>query len=238
MSANRLAPSSLIVTCEHGGNKIPPPYRVLFKGQEELLAGHRGYDLGALGLARAMAAHFKAPLHAAVTSRVLVDLNRSIGHPRLFSQFTRTLPQKDKERIVSDYYASHRDPIETAVRERIEKGMKVVHIACHSFTPVLDGRVRSMDIGLLYDPARPGEQRFCAEWKTALENALPGCRIRRNAPYKGISDGMATHFRKLFSRGYLGIELEMNQRHYFENKPRWRRLCAAVIESLQRTIDR
>jgi hypothetical protein len=47
---------------------------------------------------------------------------------------------------------------------------------------------------------------------------------------------MATYFRKLFSRGYLGIELEMNQRDYFENKPRWRLLCAAVIESLQRTV--
>jgi predicted N-formylglutamate amidohydrolase len=227
---------ALIITCEHGGNVIPPPYRPLFKGQRELLATHRGYDLGALGLARTMAAHFEAPLHAAVTSRLLVDLNRSIGHPRLFSRFTRLLPRHDKDRILTGYYFSHRGPIEAVVEKHIAQEINVLHIACHSFTPVLDGRVRCMDIGLLYDPNRPDEHRLCADWKKSLVKTLPDASVRRNVPYKGVSDGLATHFRRTFPKNYIGIELEMNQRDYLENKPRWRRLCAAVIESLHEPL--
>lgn len=228
---------ALIITCEHGGHAIPRPYRSLFKGQGELLASHRSYDLGALGLARRMAARFDAPLYAALTSRLLVDMNRSIGHPRLFSSFTRTLPEKEKQRILHEYYVRHRDPIEEAVRRRIAAGGSVVHIACHSFAPLLDGRARSMDVGLLYDPQREDEQRLCAAWKKSLIDRWPAGRIRRNAPYKGVSDGLATCFRKRLAQRYIGIELEINQRDYIGDKARWRRLSAAVIDSLQTALQ-
>jgi predicted N-formylglutamate amidohydrolase len=231
-----MAEPALIITCEHGGSAIPRPYRVLFKDQRELLASHRSYDLGALGLARRMAARFDAPLYAAVTSRLLVDMNRSIGHPHLFSAFTRSLPEKDKQHILREYYIRHRDPIETAVRQRIALGAGVVHIACHSFAPFWDGRIRGMDVGLLYDPHRPDEHRLCAAWKKSLTDIYPTGRIRRNAPYKGVSDGLATYFRKHFAQGYAGIELEMNQRDYLDDKVRWRRLCAAVIDALQTAL--
>lgn len=231
------AAPDLIVTCEHGGGGIPAPYRTLFEGQDALLNSHRSYDLGALELARTMAVRFDAPLHAADTSRLLVDMNRSIGHPRLFSAFTRPLPDADKQHILREYHGRHRDPIEAAVRERIADGRTVVHIACHSFTPVLDGRIRGMDVGLLYDPQRPDEHRLCAAWKKMLSARLSGSRIRRNAPYKGVSDGLAAHFRKRFGQGYLGIELEMNQRSYLEDKQRWDRLCMAVVDSLQDALQ-
>ena len=39
---------SFLFTCEHGGNRIPAPYRRLFRGQRALLDSHRGYDPGAL----------------------------------------------------------------------------------------------------------------------------------------------------------------------------------------------
>ena len=74
---------TVIITCEHGGNRIPAPYRPLFRGMQAQLATHRGFDHGALVMARALAAAFKAPLISACVSRLLIDLNRSIGHPRL-----------------------------------------------------------------------------------------------------------------------------------------------------------
>ena len=33
---------TLLLTCEHGGNRVPEEFRALFAGQETLLAGHRG----------------------------------------------------------------------------------------------------------------------------------------------------------------------------------------------------
>jgi len=41
-----------LITCEHGGNRIPARYRPLFACHGALLASHRGYDPGALALAR------------------------------------------------------------------------------------------------------------------------------------------------------------------------------------------
>jgi predicted N-formylglutamate amidohydrolase len=38
----------LILTCEHGGNKIPNEYVYLFQENQKVLETHRGFDLGAL----------------------------------------------------------------------------------------------------------------------------------------------------------------------------------------------
>jgi predicted N-formylglutamate amidohydrolase len=226
----------VIVTCEHGGNLIPKPYRHLFEGHGQLLASHRGYDLGALGYARKLAARLGAPLYSATTSRLLADLNRSPGHPRLFSEMTRALDAVTRQTILEKYHAPHWRMVQAAVQERLRAGQGVVHIACHSFTPVLDGQVRDMQVGLLYDPARQAERRFCDLWKAALAARAPHLRVRRNAPYKGVSDGLATHLRTLFPQTYLGIELELNQRDFIENRLRWRALTHMVIESLAGTI--
>ncbi len=79
---------ALVITCEHGRNRIPV-YRDLFHGHQGLLESHRGYDSGALVMGRALAAAFAAPLVASTVSRLLVDLNRSVGHTRLHSEATR-----------------------------------------------------------------------------------------------------------------------------------------------------
>jgi predicted N-formylglutamate amidohydrolase len=40
--------AGLVITCEHGGNRIPKPYRDLFHADQALLSSHRGFDPGAL----------------------------------------------------------------------------------------------------------------------------------------------------------------------------------------------
>src|SRR5690606_9080611 len=82
---------ALVLSCEHGGNRVPPRYKDRFKDAEKLLESHRGYDLGALAVARRMAAALGAPLFYSRVSRLVVDLNRSQHHPRLFSEFLRDL---------------------------------------------------------------------------------------------------------------------------------------------------
>src|SRR5664280_2584857 len=81
-----------VITCEHGGNRIPRTYRDLFHAHQAQLDTHRGFDPGALIMARALATEFAAPLVASTVSRLLVDLNRSIGHPCLYFEATRNAP--------------------------------------------------------------------------------------------------------------------------------------------------
>ena len=91
---------TVIITCEHGGNRIPAPYRRLFRGQRAVLDSHRGHDPGSLVMATALADTFSAPLLASTTSRLLVDLNRSVGHPQLFSTATRGAPAETRGQII------------------------------------------------------------------------------------------------------------------------------------------
>jgi predicted N-formylglutamate amidohydrolase len=224
----------LLITCEHGGNRIPPRYRPLFHDHLAALQTHRGYDAGALTLARELARALDARLRVSATSRLLVDLNRSIGHPRLYSEATRQASVELRREILQRYYLPYRNQAEADIAHAIADGGRVIHIASHSFTPELDGEVRSADIGLLYDPARPGEAELCGRWQSCLKALAPGLKVRRNYPYTGKSDGFTAYLRRRFAPdAYVGIELEINQKHVYKGGSDWRRLRETVIESLR-----
>ena len=222
----------IIITCEHGGNAVPPPYRKTFSGQEEVLCSHKGWDIGALPLAQGLSRSINAPLYYATTSRLVVELNRSLHHPNLFSAFTRPLPTLERQYILAEYYYPYRTEVEESIRNGILQNGQVLHISVHSFTPVLDGAIRKADIGLLYDPATV-EKDFCIEWKEQIM-AISQMRVRFNYPYKGTADGFTTYLRKCFPQGYRGIELEVNQTLLSDNDSinRVEKVLAASIKSI------
>lgn len=49
-AADRDSPAidRLVITCEHGGNRIPVPYDDPFRTRQAALDSHRGFDPGAL----------------------------------------------------------------------------------------------------------------------------------------------------------------------------------------------
>jgi len=226
-----------VITCEHGGNRIPILYRELFHAHQALLDSHRGFDPGALIMARALATAFAAPLVASTVSRLLVDLNRSVGHPSLHYEAIRNAPAELRQKILKHHYQPYRAQAERLVRLAIADRGLVIHLSSHSFTPELDGRVRNADIGLLYDPARPGEADLCERWKAALKTCAPSLKVRRNYPYVGKDDGLTAWFRqRLPPSGYVGIELEINQKHIFRAGRPWTELRKVIVESLCRAL--
>jgi predicted N-formylglutamate amidohydrolase len=227
----------VLITCEHGGNRIPSRYRDLFADFEAMLQTHRGYDPGALALARDLAKALAAPLFVSTISRLLIDLNRSLGHPKLFSEATRDAPVKMRRELLQTYYLPYRNRIEAAIADVIAGGSRVIHIASHSFTPALDGDIRNADIGLLYDPARPGEVELCRRWQAQFNALAPEMKVRRNYPYTGKSDGLTAHLRRVFpAEVYVGIELEMNQKYPLNGGRPWRALRNRVIETLRQAL--
>jgi predicted N-formylglutamate amidohydrolase len=225
---------AFLVTCEHGGNRIPPPYGSLFAGQRAALATHRGYDPGALVMARMLARSLRAPLVTSTVSRLLVDLNRSPGNPQMFSQATRGTTANVREGIVRKHYLPYRTEVERLVRQAVKSHGRVIHISSHSFTPVLRGSVRRADVGLLYDPRRAGEAALCARWKAALLAACPQLTVRRNYPYAGKGDGLTAYLRCHFpQRAYIGIELEISQRIVFAAGPAWAALRRTLVSALR-----
>jgi predicted N-formylglutamate amidohydrolase len=224
---------AFLVTCEHGGNRIPSAYRRLFRGKKRLLNSHFGYDPGALAMARSLAAALNAPLVASTVSRLLIDLNRPVGHPHLYSAVTRNTPAEVRAGIARRYHEPYLAKVEHLVRKSVDRGRRVIHISSHSFTGELNGKQRRADVGLLYHPRRRGETELCALWKNRLAECAPEFRVRRNYPYEGRSAGLTAQLRRAFSaETYVGIELEINQNIVHAAGRPWNRLRSVLPRSL------
>lgn len=227
----------LLLTCEHGGYKIPAAYEALFKGHEEILQTHRGYDIGALELFDSMKSVADVHFHSE-TTRLLVELNRSIGHPKLYSEFSSVLPEKDRERLLQLHYHPYRDKVEHMIQDFVSAGRRVLHVSVHSFTPVLDGEERKADIGLLYDPKRKREQAFCKQWKKKLQQNSKDLLVRFNYPYLGIADGLPSYLRRKFTGDqYIGIELEVNQKFPMHEPEKWMQLKKMLTGTVSELIQ-
>lgn len=219
------------ITCEHGGNMIPEDLSVFFAGAGDIPGTHRGYDIGALDIATRLASGLDAALFYSETTRLAVDLNRSVSSRSLFSEFTSALDKEEKKRILEKYYFPYRKKVEDEIT-RLASMHLVIHIAVHSFTPVLYGKTRNAEIGLLYDPKRIPEKKFCAFWKDKLKELLPEFRTRMNYPYKGISDCLGFRLKKnLKPENYIGVELEVNQA-VFGDKEMAGKLYQGLLKSL------
>jgi predicted N-formylglutamate amidohydrolase len=226
-----------VVSCEHASRAVPARARQALRGARALLGTHRGFDAGAAALARDLARALRAPLHLGRATRLAVDLNRSLAHPSAFSRFTRSLPAAEQDALARELWRPFRAAVLDDVAARARRG-DVLHLSVHTFTPRFGGRTRPIDVGLLYDPRRPRERAFADRWLAALAARRPDLRLRRNAPYRGDTDGHTTSLRARFPAGrYRGLELEVSQRFPRGAPAAWRALRAALAAALLEAVS-
>jgi predicted N-formylglutamate amidohydrolase len=219
----------LIVSCEHGGNRVPSRFRKLFSAR--FLATHRGYDPGALAVARDFAAATGAPLFYSTISRLLVELNRPLGHPQVFFL---NLPETTRQALLQRYYFPYWRAVEAAISKARRR---VLHLSCHSFTPTFRGVRRTTDIGLLFDPARAAEAEFCRRWRKAILGQSPRLRVRYNDPYPGVFPSLVDALRqKQGERRYVGIQVEINQKFPRGDARRWRALRKVLVTGFEEVM--
>ena len=212
------------MSCEHGGNRVPGFARFFSKA---FLDTHRGYDPGALEVARDFARATGAPLFYSTVSRLLVELNRPPGHPQLFYL---NLPEPQRDDLLRRYYL----PYWRAIQKAIGRHRLVLHLSVHSFTPRFRGVTRGTDIGLLFDPRRPAEAALCRSWRKALGTEFV---VRENHPYAGVHPSVVQSMREKFSpTRYVGIQLELNQKYPRRGGRRWPELRGALVRSFLDTI--
>lgn len=230
----------LIITCEHAGNEVPEEYRHLFKERREALETHRGIDIGALELTNTIAERMEQQAYLHTVTRLLVDLNRSVQSPTLFSEFTKEASLNVREEIFEKYYQPHRQKVEDEIEEIISEGNQAIHIGVHTFTPVWKGRRREVDIGFLYDPTHKKETNFCRQWRQKLNQNAGELCLRMNEPYRGTMDGFTTYLRRNYAEEhYLGIEIEVNQRFAEQSQANeWQQLQNKIAASLQDTLEK
>jgi predicted N-formylglutamate amidohydrolase len=202
---------SLILSCEHAGNRVPLNLRYLFDHEPAVLETHRGWDLGAFTLAEFLSSALNVPLLSCHTTRLLIEANRSADSVELFSSFSSVLPDSEKEKLVTEHYLPYRNNLQRLIEDAVKP---VLHLSIHSFTPIWNGIERSVDIGILFDAARNSEAMYSHRLKKELEKNLPNLVIKYNEPYKGTDDGITKWLRGFYQdASYSGIELEVNQKY-------------------------
>lgn len=207
--------AGLVLSCEHATWWVPPEVDLGLGrglGLAAPVRSHHAWDEGALELAQALARGQGVPLAAAEVSRLVVDLNRSPEQALKGESFglalpgNLDLPPAEVERRLARYHRPHRE----GVRAAAEAQAPCLHLSVHSFVEVLEGARRSVEVGILFDPARP-QEAAASEALVAGLRAL-GWDARPNDPYLGIDDGLTTWLRpQLLDGRYAGIEVELNQ---------------------------
>lgn len=229
--------TDVVISCEHATAKVPSWLKYYFLKHTKLLASHRGWDPGAIVMARSFASTCRCPLVTADVSRLVIDTNRSINSKSLFTTISKTFTQKEKKIILKQFYYPYRNRVENNIRDAVKTTGHALHLSVHSFTPALNGEVRTCDIGILYNPASSAEKQFARTWAAQIKKHAPYLCIRFNYPYRGTSDGFTTALRKQFSaQSYVGFELELNQKLFSKKQVLPKAVSKALVESFYNTI--
>ena len=216
----------LMLTCEHASNHVPATFKKFVPA--DVLETHRAYDIGARAVFRKLVKFAKPEFYCeGKFSRLFVDLNRTITNKVVFSEYYDTQNSRVQTAVAKmkaqarAYWREYRENVEKFVSKNIRSLRQaqrpeaaIVHLGIHSFTPVLNGKVRNTDIGILYDPTRPLERAYANVIKAEIKRLYPKMKERFNYPYKGTSDGLTTTLRKKFGPQYVGIEIEINQKFF------------------------
>ncbi|RKF14107.1 N-formylglutamate amidohydrolase [Roseovarius spongiae] len=183
-------PGRWLVICDHAANTVPP---FVNNGDLEIapadMARHIAYDVGAAGVARALAKALDSPAILSNFSRLVIDPNRGEDDPTLLMKLydgtviagNRHAGPAEREARLNRCYR----PYHTALAQLAARRTDTVIVSVHSFTQQLRGRAaRPWDIALLYAAdarlTRPLLARLRAE---------PDLCVGENQPYSGHLPG-------------------------------------------------
>ena len=224
--------TSVILSCEHAGNKIPEDYKQYFLECEKRINSHEGFDEGAFDCAAYLSENLGVPVFYTMISRLLVDCNRSVGNANLFSDRIKGLDAQVRKKILEEFYFPYRLEVEKNINRAVTIG-NCLHFSVHTFTPFWSGFERKVDIGILFDESRSREYEFSEYLRNCLQSKLPDMNIQFNEPYLGTDDGFTSYFRKKMSdEKYGGIELEINQK--WVNTDYFSEILSSIADCLDR----
>lgn len=152
------APGILLI-CEHAGRGVPGPWADLGL-PKPLLDTHFGWDAGAGALTEELAQRLKAPAVLATYSRLFLDINRfetdwDVMRPDLAGiPVPANIEPDPVDRALRERVA--RKPFDQATIEqlaRFEPASRPAVISIHSFTPLVHGKIRQTEIGVLWRDA-------------------------------------------------------------------------------------
>lgn len=205
--------SNFVIVVDHAGRRIPRRLGDLGLPQSELRR-HIAWDIGALAVARQVAAALDAPLVAQNYSRLVIDCNRHPGVATSIPTMGEAIEIPGNIGLSDEEVATRRaeifDPYHARVRalldERHAAGRLTILVAQHSMTDIFRGVRRDMHAAVLYNRDR----RFAGLMLDMLRRES-GLLIADNEPYfvSDETDYTVPHHGE--ARGLPHVELEIRQ---------------------------
>jgi predicted N-formylglutamate amidohydrolase len=205
--------SNFLIVVDHASRRIPRRLNDLGLPASELQR-HIAWDIGALGVARQVAAALDAPLVAQNYSRLVIDCNRD---PQVATSIPRSsesidipgnmgLSDADIAARRAEIFDPYHRRIRTLLDERGAAGRPTILVAQHSMTNIYHGVRRDMHAAVLYNRDR----RFAGLVLDRLRREA-GLIIGDNEPYFVSDETDYTIPRHGEARGLPHVEIEIRQ---------------------------
>ncbi|GAJ28996.1 N-formylglutamate amidohydrolase [Acidomonas methanolica] len=206
-------PSPFLLVADHAGRQSPKRLGDLGVSPEDW-ERHIAWDIGIQGVGRALHERLGATLIEQVYSRLVIDCNRSPGHP------TSLTPVSDGTAVPANQTASvlcrasremeilhpYHDRIAAELARRKTDGQPTALIALHSFTPRMGGADRPWHVGVLHH-----RDTVSARIMLDLLRADGDLCVGDNEPYVLTTTSDYTVPRHAEAAGLPYLELEIRQ---------------------------
>ncbi len=227
----------VIFSCEHATCAVPDAFKEVLSHEHERITSPEGWDLGALNLAQALAMKFRTPLVHCEITRLILDCYLQEGNEARWSDCSMKLNEAQREKLHERQFLPHLSSLRQRITNELERNPSVLHVSVHTFDPDLHP---NLHLSLLYSEGRVGESTLALNWLRAMQERLLGLQITGNEVFypeqtKTILDTLR---KERSSAEYQGIELQVSNRLFLDNKPmRWESLKNGLFESLRLVLD-
>lgn len=228
-----------VVTCDHASNRVPDDVAGGDLGLPAAdMARHIAYDVGAAGVARALAEALSAPVVLSQFSRLVIDPNRGEDDPTLLMQIydgsvipaNRGVSDAEVERRLDRFYRPYHKALAAVLADRDAP----IVVSIHSFTRQLRGRdPRPWHVCVLY----AGDTRLAYPLLARLRDEDDLC-VGDNEPYSGHlpGDALDKHCVKP-GRLHVLIEVRNDPIERAEDQRAWGVRLAGLLEAALSSAD-
>jgi predicted N-formylglutamate amidohydrolase len=233
--------SNFVIVVDHAAQRIPRRLNDLGLPAAELQR-HIAWDIGALEVARQVAAALDAPLVAQNYSRLVIDCNRDPKVPTSIPRMSEStaipgnleLSDADIAARRTEIFEPYHQRIRALLDARAAAGRPTILVAQHSMTNIYHGVRREMHAAVLYNRDR----RFAGLVLDRLRREA-GLNIGDNQPYFVSDETDYTIPRHGEARGLPYVEIELRQDLVGDaaGQAEWARRIARVLQDAEQEFS-
>jgi predicted N-formylglutamate amidohydrolase len=240
VESGRQGQSNFVIVVDHASRRIPTRLGDLGLPAAELQR-HIAWDIGALAVARRVAAELDAVLVAQNYSRLVIDCNRDPGVASSIPTVGESLPIPGnvglseqqigaRRREIFDPYHDH---IRALLDQRLAANRRTILVSQHSMTNIFRGVRREMHAAILYNRDR----RFAGLVLDMLRREAD-LHVADNEPYFVSDQTDYTIPRHGEARGLPHVEIEIRQDLLLDDAGQedWARRIGTALRAAERAF--